>query len=206
MVGFAKVVEHGEFDPIEIEGIAGCPNQRLDGGSAKIELRDRFGEASRLGLFRPRRWITWQVKSVCVDMPINSIKKFCVSGISVRQIGAQVGGNFKLAVLCGQHASQQGDALFREVTEIDSVTAICSRDQRQRFVGTPLLCGRSIETNSLSHQIRSRPQYLRGRRRCRPTDRYTRRPASWSSSAICAPEAPEPTISTAPGGNWSGDL
>src|SRR6516162_4318978 len=122
MAGFAKTVEHGEFDPFEIEGIAGCPNQRLDGGGAKIELRDRFGDASRLGSFRPRRWIAWQIKSVCVDVPINSIKKLCISGISVFQVGAKIGGNFKLAVLCGQHASQQGDAQFREVTEIDGMT------------------------------------------------------------------------------------
>ena len=52
--------------------------------------------------------------------------------------------------------------------------------------------------------MQSFPRYRRGVRWCPLTDRYTRRLAEQSSSAIWQPELPEPTMSTAPGGRSSG--
>src|SRR5438067_2208773 len=52
------------------------------------------------------------------------------------------------------------------------------------------------------HQSASLPRYRRGTRGQLLTDRKTCRPASESSSAICAPDCPVPTTSTAPSASW----
>ena len=54
------------------------------------------------------------------------------------------------------------------------------------------------------HQSTSRPRYVRGSRTCSPTDRTTRRPDRWISSASCTPVAEAPTTSTPPFGQAGG--
>ena len=62
----------------------------------------------------------------------------------------------------------------------------------------------SISPTSSAQCRISRPRYRRGNHGQRPTARYVRRPAWFSSSAIWQPDCPAPTTRTPPSGSCSG--
>ena len=188
-------VGHGRCDPAERRAKADASHDRGDPGARQVERERQVG----------RRRLDPVRRDPCVDR--------CLDRGVGRLPGHEVGREIVAETDDRASMSRRRPCRRRPASAARrrSMSRPPSRPETtwlgmSRTAG-PSLCrstGTSCQPMRSSHSWQSRPRDRREMRGAAPTARCTSRPRAIRSSAICAPDRPLPTTSTAPGGSGPG--
>src|SRR5262249_19046135 len=137
---------------------------------------------------------------VALDVIVHEIKEAGIGGIAMRDALCEVGRERDYCIARIQHFPEQGHASRGDLSEVERISAIRARDERKCPVRSAFLDRSLIEAERVEPPHEIAPA-IAARHAAMSTNGQVQRPASTSSSVICAPDAPEPTTSTAPGGS-----
>src|SRR5262245_22777619 len=147
MLGRAVTVEDGQLDPAEVEGVAGCPNNRADPGGAIVQLSQRPQHTGGIAKSGASSWFDWQRDPALLDIGVCPMQKSVVGGVAVGEAGRQIVGKIQGPRGRRAKATKKRNALLGVCTQIDGMAAIGARDQGQGSIWSTLGDGRPIEAH-----------------------------------------------------------